>query len=122
MDSGAILEPGDVEPPEMDPPEKVEFVERAYGWLAQVHLEVNQLSAKTGQLADSMVTGEFNELLDDIKTRAGHIDDTFEQAMAELNVQVPEEKKDLAIQRASARREAMTAFPLPPFPEAGEGE
>ena len=99
MSEEHMFEPGEIEPPDQLPPGKLEFQAAAYGWLTHVHYEVEDLLA-----------------------RMQHVHDSIEQARRELELFVPEEMREDAVARATTRRDAMVAHPLPPFPEAPAAE
>jgi hypothetical protein len=88
------VEPGDPEIPQGEPPAKLEFTTVAYGWLRHVHMEIENL-----------------------QTYLAHIHETFEQALRDMEVYVPENLREGAIDRAASRRSAMVQNPLPAFPE-----
>jgi hypothetical protein len=88
------VEPGEPEIPPGEPPVKMEFSTAAYGWLRHVDMEIENLQ----------------NYLD-------HIRQTFEQALRDLEVHIPEELRESALDRATSRRSAMIQNPLPAFPE-----
>jgi hypothetical protein len=109
MTENQFLEPGErEEPPAAGPPEKLEFEHKAYGWLKHAHQEIDELVR---------LTREDYFDVDDVRAKLSHLDDTFEQALRDLELHVPEDVRQEVHERAAARREAMTEHPLPPFPE-----
>lgn len=106
--SDQYLEPGErEEPPEQDPPEKLEFRAQAYGWMKHVHQEIDELAQLASQDYDPDA---------DLMVRLNHVNDSFEEALRELALHVPEDKLEEVTERAAARRGSMVEHPLPPFP------
>jgi hypothetical protein len=109
-----VHEPGEPEIMEDGPPGKLEFAVAVYGWMRHVHLEIENLERRMRVPAIS------HEDAQQIVGAVQHIHATFNEALRELELYVPEDARDTAAERAAVRRDAMLAFPLPPFPTQDE--
>lgn len=83
--------------PAQEPPAKLEYMAALYGWTAHVHEEVHRLAEE-----------------------AAHVDKTLDEALKELEMFVPEDRRAGALERAATRAAVMIESPLNPLPAVPE--